>query len=488
MNPRERILAIAVVSLVLVAGLGMMFYQFYLSPYRAKKANLDQLTKQGDTKEARIKEIAGQRAQLERYRQQSLPADINAAKREYQRYLDDLLRKSGFSQVSLGPRNVTTRNVPTLANKAPVYTPIGYTVSGRATLDSLVKMMEDFYRTALLHQIKTLSVTRPRTAPQQGQRRDELDITLQVDALVVAGADKRTTLMPAIDRRLVAADALAVMSSGPTGLGAVLWTAGPFGPHGPGVLADPERDYRAMSAKNIFFGPRGAVATPKPNETPLEQLRYTILTAITTDYAKGGRREASLYDQSSQAPDQRTRLRTTGGWNEINLLRTNQGITLVHGEVLRIDDRSLVFRVALNAREPEDKAPYYPDHERIYSLHKNDLDALVREGSVRTDDASRVFWIDKGRWDFLIADKMVTVNGRAFAFQWDLVKGFVLHDDGNAVIIRIDDKYCAYRYGSGGRPVQPHEGYCTLPVGGNLADALHTPLKEAEIKTLLASH
>jgi hypothetical protein len=486
MNPRERLLAIAVVSLVLVAGLGVMFYQFYLSPYRAKQANLAQLTKQGETKEARIKEIAGQRAQLERYRQQSLPAELDVAKREYQRYLEDLLRKSGFAQVSVGPRNVTTRNVPTLSNKTPVYTPIGYTVNGRATLDSLVKMMEDFYRTALLHQIKMLQVLRPRTPPQQGQRRDELDITLQVDALVVAGADKRATLMPVMDRRLAAVDALTALSSGPTGLGQLLWTAGPFGPHGPGVLADSERDYRAMSAKNIFFGPPGAAATPKPNETPLEPLRHTILTDITTDYGKGGRKEASLYDQSAQKPHERTRLKTLGGYNEITLVRSNQGITLVHGEVLKIEDHSLVFRVVLNAKEPEDKAPYYRDHEMIYSLHKNDLDTLVRDGVVRTDDASRVFWIEKGRWDFLVADKMVTVNGRAFAFKWDLVKGYVLRDDGNAVIIRIDDKYCAYRY-EGSRPVPAHEGYCTLPVGGNIADALNTPLKESEIKRV-ASH
>ena len=158
-------------------------------------------------------------------------------------------------------------------------------------------------------------------------------------------------------------------------------------------------------------------------------------------------------------------------------------------EVLKFDDRnrSLVFRVALNAKEPEDKAPYYPDHERIYNLHKNDFDTLVRDNTVRTDDASRVFWIDKGRWDYLVADKMVTVTGRAFAFKWDLVKGYVLRDDGNAVIIRIDDKYCAYRY-EGSRPAPPHEGYCTLLVGGNVADALHTPLKDGEIKELLAAH
>src|SRR5437870_3406532 len=79
MNARERILAVAVVGLVIVAGLGVVFYQFYLSPYRARQANLERLRKEGETKQARISEIAAQRAQLERYRQQSLPADLDVA-------------------------------------------------------------------------------------------------------------------------------------------------------------------------------------------------------------------------------------------------------------------------------------------------------------------------------------------------------------------------------------------------------------------------
>ena len=52
-----------------------------------------------------------------------------------------------------------------------------------------------------------------------------------------------------------------------------------------------------------------------------------------------------------------------------------------------------------------------------------------------------------GGWDYLIADKMVTVNGRAFAFRQDLVKGFVIRNDANAVILRVDDKYYALHIG-----------------------------------------
>jgi hypothetical protein len=483
MNARERILAIAVVALVVVAGLGVVFWQFYWSPLTTKQRNLVDLRKQEDTKQARINEIVNQRPQLEHYRQESLPGDLDVAKLKYTRFLDDLLRSNGFRSVNVTPQARQNRAAPTLTNKTPIYTPLGFAVSGTANLANLVTMLEGFYRKGLLHQIRTLDIKRPLTL-QQGQRQDELDVSMTVEALVVTGADKRSTLMPAIDGRLAWADAAAALQSGPTGLGVVLWTAGPFGPHGPTVLAQPERDYSAVATKNIFFGPPRSSVAAAPT-LQLEELRHTILTDITFEVAKN-RRWASIYDQANQSAKDHSTLKTLGGWNEINLLRTSQAITLVHGEVLCIKDSSLVFRVALNANDPEDKAPYYKDRERIYKLHPTDVENLARDGQIRTDDASRVFWVDKGRWDFLIADKMVTVDGKAFAFKWDLVKGYVIRDDANGVILRIDDKYCAYRYS--GNPRAAHAGYCLLKIGGNIADALATPLKKEEIEQLLAAH
>jgi hypothetical protein len=484
MNPRERILAIAVVALVVVAGLSVAFYQFYMSPLKAKQDTLKTLHAQEQTKQEQVNKIVGQRVVLERFRQESLPAELDVAKRKYTEFLTQLLQTNGFRNVNVTSRANQSRSAPTLTNKTPIYTPLGFAVSGNANLENLVTMMESFYRKGLLHQIKTLDIKRPLTL-QQNQRQDDLDVTMSIEALVVTGSDKRSTLMPAIDGRLAWADAATALQGGSTGLGIALWTAGPFGPHGPTVLAQPDRDYSAMAAKNIFFGPpRSAVAAAPVLQ--LEDLRYTILTDITWDRLKN-RRWASLYDQANQGAKDHSTLKTLGGFNEFSLLRTNQAITLVHGEVLRIDAQSLVFRVALNAEDPEDKAPHYKDRERIYKLHPSEIEGLTRDGLSRTEDTSRLFWVDKGRWDFLVADKMVTVNGRMFAFKWDLVKGFVIREDVNGVIIRLDEKYCAYRYEKG-PPRSAHEGYCLLKIGGNVADALATPLKENEIKQLLAAH
>jgi hypothetical protein len=483
MNPRERLLAISVVGVIILGGLGLMFHQLFLSPYYNRMASLELLQKQGQTKETRVAEIAAQRSQLERYRQQSLPTDVDMAKREYVRYLNELLQKSSFRDASVSSLNPDARNTPALSNKTPIYTKLGFRVSGRASLESLVKMLEGFYRTGLLHQIKTLAVNRPLTF-QQGQRRDELDINLTIEALAVTGAEKRPTLMPVLDRRLAALDTITALRGGPAGLGAALWMAGPFGPVGPGNLAEPARDYSAIAYKNVFFGPTQDTASTKPAEPQLELLKQVYLTTVSTDFARNGRREAMLWDRYNNLSPH---LRTSPGFNQFALLQNSQGATLIHGEVVRIDERGLIFRVGLNARDPEEKGPnYYKDREEIYHLHKDQADELARSGAIRTDDGVRVFWVDKGRWDALQAEKMVSVTGRNFVFRWELVRGHVLREDSHGVILRVDDKYCSYRYDSGDKAPRPHEGYCTLHVGHNLAEALRNPLPESEIKQLAA--
>jgi hypothetical protein len=482
MNPRERILAVTVILLIITAGLGFGAYQFYLSPMKAKRANLLKFREEELTKLERVKKIMDQRPRLERYRQESLPGDVDVAKLKYTRFLKDLLETSNFRNISVTSRAKENRGTPTLTNKTPIYTPLSFSVSGNANIENLVTMLESFYRKGLLHQIRTLDIKRPLTLLQD-QRQDELDVTMTVEALVVNGADKRDTLMPTLNKQLGQADVVAGLQTGPTGLGAALWAVGPFGPRGPGVLAQPDRDYSAMAAKNIFFGPPRSATAARP-VTQLEELRFTILTDITKDLEKN-RISASLYDQANQAAKDHTTLRTLGGFNEFSLLRTNQAITLVHGEVLQIDDltSSLVFRVVLNSEDPEDKAPYYKDRERIYKLHSKDAEALARDGLINTADTSRLFWVDKGRWDFLVNDKMVTVDRKAFAFKYDLVKGFIVREDPDGVIIRLDDKYCGYRYPENAKSSRPpHEGYCLLRIGGNVADALTTPLKEEEFK------
>jgi len=338
-------------------------------------------------------------------------------------------------------------------------------------------MLEGFYRTPLMHQFKNLSIQRPVTAAPD-QRRDDLDINLTVEAIIVNGTSKRPQLMPLIDRRLVALDVVSSLRGAPAGLGMALWGAAPSGPAGPRVLADTERNYAAIAAKNIFFGST-APATQRPPEPEAEVLKFVKLVSIDTDLNRyDKRREAALYDVWN---NEKSRLRSGAGFNTFPILKSSPN-TLVIGEVIRIDPLDLVFRVALNGREPEGGAAHYKDREEIYRLHKDDVDDLIKEGAVRSDQIKRLYWVDPGRWQALTKEKMVTVTGHDFAFRWGLVRGRLIRDDSQGIVLLVDEKYCAYSYE--GARARAHEGYCRLHIGDSLADALKKPLDPSDVKKL----
>ncbi len=480
MNPRERLLAVAVLGTVILAGGAFLFYQLFYVPFRDRSASLARLVEEGERKQAQIDKIQADRPKLVRWRHLSLPSDADVAKREYEKYLSELVRKSGFEDVGVAMRNTDSRSTLTLPGKGPVYTGLTYTVQGRASLASLVAMLEGFYRTGLMHQIKNLTIQRPQTLRQQ-QRKDDLDINMTVEALIVGGAESRKHLLP-LDRRLLSATLSNVTApaSGPGGLAVALWVASPTGPMGPGDLPVPPRRYEAIAAKNIFFGPPVA-----PAEQPTEPERELTKFAFLTDITRNDKRvEASLYDRYT---NRQTRLRVEPGFDRFSLLESGQGNTVIHGVVKRIEHRSLVFQVQLAASAPDDSPTRrYRDPEIIYRLHRADLETLVQGGVVRTEEGERLYQVDRDYWESLVRDKVVRLEGSDFVFRWELIRGTVIRSDNRQVILRLDDKYCSYRGEDGDRP-KPHGGYCTLGIGRNLAHALQAPLAEKEVQELTAA-
>src|SRR5262245_8508521 len=107
MNTRERILAIAVLSAIVLAGLAVMAYQFFLVPLEDRKRSLQSVQKDIDEKHVRIDAILAKRAKLNVWRHLSLPADLGQAKRQYGTYLDNLLTRSRFAP----GRSITPKTV-----------------------------------------------------------------------------------------------------------------------------------------------------------------------------------------------------------------------------------------------------------------------------------------------------------------------------------------------------------------------------------------
>jgi hypothetical protein len=345
MNPRERKLAIAVLSLAVLAGGAYLFYTLFLIPLGDMDEQLIKLKDEVQQKEARVHQIEAAKVRLTRYKQLSLPQPVDYSRREYENFLSDLLQESGFpSTKTITPRNPEKSSVVG-PDKKPVYTRLPYTIVAKANLGNLVDLLERFYRTPFLHQIKKITVQRASTIGaqvQQGQQAPqfELDINLTVEALVVNGATERLPLpegglLPSVDRRLFMIDVAAALRHAP-GLGLVLWAAGPTGPAGPGVLAKPSRHYAAIAKKNIFFG---SSALDRPEV--VQVARYVHLTDITCNTGRTPPRcEAFFYDRYN---GRMTRLRAEPGFDTFQILDSDNE-PIVRGRVIRLDDRELIFR------------------------------------------------------------------------------------------------------------------------------------------------
>jgi hypothetical protein len=333
-NPRERILALVVVLAVILGGAGFLVFRFYIAPRREREESISALNTELKDKEEKIRQVLAERPKLERWRQLSLPANIDLAAVEYENYLQELFQHSGFAKgaVTIVPKQPDPKASSALPGKATVYTRLPYMVTAHGNLANLVQMLDDFYSTSLLQQIRQLNIQRPQTLGPQ-QRPDELDITMTIEALNVAGSGNRSYLLPNVPVSLAISDALLAMRGAPSGLLLAAWAASPAGPLGPGLLAEPPRQYSAISSKNIFFG-QGDASEVKGEKNVT---RYVHLTNISRD---SRRCEAWLYDRLN---NKWTRLRAEAGFDSFRVL-DDAGETAARGRVVRMEPRDLVFR------------------------------------------------------------------------------------------------------------------------------------------------
>jgi hypothetical protein len=197
------------------------------------------------------------------------------------------------------PPTIKTPLGRTVNDKKPVYSTLTFTVDATGELTSIVAMLEDFYRTPLLHQVKALTIK-----PAAGDRRGpaaaasrELTVKMTVEALLIDGAPRRGFLMPD-DQRLLAVNGLLALRRGLTGLPLV--PAAADNARGTGLIKPQPfmapalpGEYGIIARKNIFFAPTPpAPAAPRayPNVDINEHIRLTSIVH------SGDSWEAFVYD------------------------------------------------------------------------------------------------------------------------------------------------------------------------------------------------
>jgi hypothetical protein len=327
MTQRERVLATSLLGVAVLGGGAFFAHVVFVGPLRQTNEEIATLDEEIRKKEDELKadqaiidRAFNMSPRLAQWKQLSLPtikdvrpeevtAHLKTLQVDYEHYLYDLLRRNGFSagSIAVNSRPVETPRTGSAAAKGPppVFRPLTFNVQGQASLDSLVKMLEEFHRAGLLQQARAISIQKPqeRNAP-----RGALDVTMTVEALMVAGAERRDELMP------------------------------PSTTPRPKVLAEPVRTYAEVAGHNIFTG-----TTPVTNAVQTEDSRDVLgFVKLTTVSNNNGRRwEAWLFDQSKK--DGESRLRTTAGFNEFSFSDRYDNV-LVKAVVIRIDETGVLFR------------------------------------------------------------------------------------------------------------------------------------------------
>jgi hypothetical protein len=338
MTARERALATGVLSTVVLLGGGMLFHLFVYTPLvelraRVATARTNLEGKQDElAKELRDKErLLKLNPRLAEWKHISLPAaprrtpeeikkgvtpeehkkqHLTKVQVEYDKYLNNLLERSGFNRSSI---NITPRIVentkPGQNRTAPardaLFTRLAFNVQGRARLEAITQALEEFYKTNLLHEVRTLAVqNRPAAAGARG-RAGELDVTMTVEALMATGADPRDALTPSPDVKVR-------------------------------TLAEPSRTYADLGGKNVFLGAAAQLRLTEDRIAVLEAVRMTTLSH------NGRRWEAYLYDQAKGGAEKRLNALTVTDF----VIKDRYGTAVLEGKVVHVDEKQMVFESA----------------------------------------------------------------------------------------------------------------------------------------------
>jgi len=129
--------------------------------------------------------------QLDIWESQSLPSKSDIAVSFYGSWLTELVEFSGFKKA------IVDAGAP--MNRKGMYQSIGFSVRATGTLPQLTTFLYEFYNSGHLHQIQSVNLS---PLP----RRDDLDLAISIEALILPTADRKDQLTSVRADRLAFSD------------------------------------------------------------------------------------------------------------------------------------------------------------------------------------------------------------------------------------------------------------------------------------------
>ncbi|HMP02317.1 MAG TPA: hypothetical protein PKD86_08480 [Gemmatales bacterium] len=276
-NPRILWLVLALfVGLVAVVVVG----QQVLSGLEERDLDITRLKGEVAQLVAKRADLEKKQARVREWQAVSLPPDPTIAAARYRAFLLERFQKHGL-EVKKRPAETQVRGTSRGGN---LTVPLMFDVTVEGTYPKLLGFLKDFYSINLLHAIKEIGIT-PLAAGADGK----LEVAIKFEALSIPGATNRNFLLAAPNPRVIGLEFVTGLKGGPVGLGLALSQLAPTGLFGRSKLAQPrsgERDYLALTARNVFAGltpPVTAAAGPAstaPTAPDRQVLDFTQLTSV----------------------------------------------------------------------------------------------------------------------------------------------------------------------------------------------------------------
>lgn len=299
-----------------------------------------------------------ERKRLEAYRLRGLPHNLEKGGTDYARYFQDMLRECGLTVEDFqGPNGLDARNQssPRDTKKKPGHTVLSFLVRATGQWGGLVKLLEKFQRTPLLHRLKSWSVEQAVSSKESAP--GKLVMNMTIETLVVGHNKQRADDLWGVDPRCVALDGLLALRRQPAGWALLL--------RGQALLAPemPPRGYAVLARVNPFAG--GLSMGERPGEVPRDKnapdARPTTYLVLTDHAAQQAILLAEMKERYSSI-----HLGAAGAHDTFEIW---DGRQQMKGKVLRVAPRDVYFRVG----------------GEVYGMHvgQNLADAMYRPLSPR---------------------------------------------------------------------------------------------------------
>jgi len=298
MNGSNRMASLVLLALGVVA-VPAMAYWFFLEPLWGLDSaeaglvlELEKASKEGKDHEDARNKIFADHPRLEYWKEMSWPVakdklaerHTNDLQAEFRRKLEGAVAKAGLKKASVELTRSTINQGGVAAKQGPnkaLWQSTTFRVTGQGSLKDVGTVLEGVHSIPVLHRMSGLDIKKPES-DRKTPAKDNVELSMTVEAISVTGAEKRETLEPTLKKRP--------------------------------VLLNPERKHLEILASNNPFvipappappvrptpPPVAREEPPKPSEDREEYLTSVKLTGLSS-YERGTRKGwvAFFYDQNT---------------------------------------------------------------------------------------------------------------------------------------------------------------------------------------------